>query len=189
MKKKWPYVLIFLTFLISLFLISSQDKVFSINNIKSNIRVQNKTDELNSPSFTEALNSKFKNLQSSDEKQLSKYLNFNHISDSNVVFIHFWATWCVPCIEELPALVQYAKNNYFNKNKNSTQFVFVSVNDNKDQIVKFLKSKSIDYQNYGIWLMDNENEAYVAFRVDKLPETFVISKDSSTRLQGAQEWR
>lgn len=41
--------------------------------------------------------------------------------NGKILFVNFWATWCVPCVEEFPDLVKI-----YNENKNS-QFEFLSI--------------------------------------------------------------
>jgi thiol-disulfide isomerase/thioredoxin len=43
----------------------------------------------------------------------------------NLVVVNFWATWCVPCREEIPMLVRFAKENA----APGLMFIAVSVDD------------------------------------------------------------
>lgn len=58
-----------------------------------------------------------------------------------VVFINFWATWCPPCIAEMPSV-----NSLFNKMKNNDNVVFIMVDmDNKlESSVAFMKKNKYD---------------------------------------------
>lgn len=101
--------------------------------------------------------------------------------------LHFWATWCVPCLEEIPMLVNYALKQ--NNNSNAPVFIFIAVNDEWVDIQKFLDKKKINYKDIGYWLIDNDNISYQNFRVDKVPESFVIRSNEVERLVGVQQWR
>src|SRR5438067_8894697 len=43
-----------------------------------------------------------------------------------LLVVHFWATWCAPCVEELPGLLAYAREI---KNDPSVELLAVSVDD------------------------------------------------------------
>ena len=52
------------------------------------------------------------------------------------VFINFWATWCPPCVGELPHIEKkYAEY------KDKMHFVILSVDDNEQDPARFIKSK------------------------------------------------
>lgn len=58
-----------------------------------------------------------------------------------VVFINFWATWCPPCIAEMPSIAEL-----YEKFKTDTGVVFliVEMDGNREKANSFLKSKNID---------------------------------------------
>ena len=61
-------------------------------------------------------------------------------SRTNPTVINFWATWCGPCVQEMPWF-----NKIVNENKN-VDLVFVSLDDNRaypDKIQSFINSKNI----------------------------------------------
>ena len=58
-----------------------------------------------------------------------------------ILVVNFWATWCPPCIEEMPELAELQRN-FQNKN---VQFVGIGI-DSADKISDFLrKNQNIDY--------------------------------------------
>ncbi|HEV2617248.1 MAG TPA: TlpA disulfide reductase family protein, partial [Candidatus Acidoferrales bacterium] len=57
-----------------------------------------------------------------------------------VVVLNFWATWCPPCVEEMPSLVQMQKKF---QGKDVTVLA-VSVDDDPDAYHKFLKDHAVD---------------------------------------------
>src|SRR5690349_16263425 len=48
---------------------------------------------------------------------------------SKVVYVHLWASWCAPCLNEIPELIAFAK-----KNKNSAFFVLVSLDETQEDL-------------------------------------------------------
>ncbi len=134
------------------------------------------------PPIQEIQNSTFTNGSSGEEIKLS-----NLIKDNTNVVLHFWATWCVPCVEEIASLYRYALNQ---KNaENPPVFVFIAVNDKWVNITKFLEKSKLDQSKVGYWLLDNSGEAYTKFRVDKVPESFILRSGQVERLSGAQVWK
>ena len=61
-------------------------------------------------------------LDTLSEKQINI---FNKFKDKNFFFLNFWATWCPPCIKEIPELIKLRK-----KYINSIEVFFISVDSN-----------------------------------------------------------
>ncbi len=62
-----------------------------------------------------------------------------------VVVVKFWATWCVPCVEELPKVIAF-----YEKHKDSETVAFVSVSADladsvDDTVIPFLKEKTVPF--------------------------------------------
>jgi peroxiredoxin len=75
-----------------------------------------------------------------------------------LVLLNFWASWCAPCREEMPAMEKLYQEY---KDKNFSVFA-IAVNDSKTDAVNFLKEHKITYpialdpeakvgQEYGAW--------------------------------------
>jgi cytochrome c biogenesis protein CcmG/thiol:disulfide interchange protein DsbE len=82
------------------------------------------------------------------------------------VVVNFWATWCVPCYEEHPVLVQNARMTP------NVQFVGVVFNDSEDKIQQFLAQRGSAYPT----LLDEQGKTAIAYGVGGVPETFFINK-------------
>ncbi len=54
--------------------------------------------------------------------------------------INFWATWCPPCVKELPHFAQLAQDN-----ADSVNVIGVSVDESAQTVRKFLKRKALPY--------------------------------------------
>ncbi len=68
-----------------------------------------------------------------------------HIKNDTTYIINFWATWCAPCVKELPYFQEYYKEHKNEKMK----MLMVSMDDPKDIITKikpFLKKKNIQQE-------------------------------------------
>jgi len=98
-----------------------------------------------------------------------------------VVVINFWATWCPPCIAEMPSL-DLLYQNY--KNNDDVVFLFVS-NEKISVIKKFMSEKEFSFNVYQS-LTEYPNE----FDVTSIPRTFVIDKKGKIVIDksGAADW-
>ena len=87
-----------------------------------------------------------------DPKKLEK-INFININreiinlktfENSLVIINFWATWCAPCIEEMPSLDRLQSNTLFN----NLQIIPINVGrDNIEKSKNFYKKLKIDNLN------------------------------------------
>lgn len=99
------------------------------------------------------------------------------------VILHFWATWCAPCVQELPELDTFAQ-----KYEQGIHIIAVAT-DVKDagKIREFYKAKGI--KNLSV-IFDKNGTLSRYFRPTALPTTvFINSKgDEIGRIQGMVEW-
>jgi thiol-disulfide isomerase/thioredoxin len=86
-----------------------------------------------------------------------------------VVFINFWATWCPPCLAELPSI-----NALYQKVKNNPDIVFltVDVDNNLQKSTLFLQNKGYNFKAYG----GNTAQVPDKFYENGIPTTLVIDK-------------
>ena len=82
--------------------------------------------------------------------------------------INFWATWCGPCYEEHPVLVQNARVL-----GRDVQFVGVVFNDTEQKIQAFLDQRGSAYPT----LLDEQGKTAVAYGVGGVPETFFLDRN------------
>jgi peroxiredoxin len=86
-----------------------------------------------------------------------------------VVFLNFWATWCLPCIEEMPEME--AMNATFKDRK--FQMLAVSVDLNWKTVNDFYKKHNLTIPAF----LDPGHQVANAFKVFKFPETFIIDEN------------
>jgi cytochrome c biogenesis protein CcmG, thiol:disulfide interchange protein DsbE len=82
--------------------------------------------------------------------------------------INFWATWCMPCYQEHPVLVDNARLL-----GSQVQFVGVVFNDDEESISKFLRERGSAYPT----LLDAQGKTAIAYGVGGVPESFFLNRD------------
>jgi thiol-disulfide isomerase/thioredoxin len=99
------------------------------------------------------------------------------------VFIHFWASWCRECRNEMPEIVKL-----YQRKKSDPDFVFLGVIYREDPIKsrKYLKENRYDIP---IFVDPDENTAR-AFGVTGVPETYIIGPDGvlKKKIIGPRRW-
>jgi cytochrome c biogenesis protein CcmG/thiol:disulfide interchange protein DsbE len=107
-----------------------------------------------------------------------------------IVVLNFWATWCPPCIEEMPSLVQMQKKL---QDKNVVVLA-VSVDDDAADYHKFLKNHNIDLLTVreSGQRTDKGVIAPVSSRYGtiKVPETYIVDRNGTIRRKfiGPVDW-
>ena len=102
-----------------------------------------------------------------------------------VVLIDFWATWCGPCVAELPNVIA-AYNKLHEK---GFEIVGISLDSDKTTLTKFIKDKEMPWPQY----FDGkgwDNEISTRFGVSSIPAMWLVGKDGklvSTNVRGGLE--
>ena len=98
------------------------------------------------------------------------------------VFLHFWASWCGPCVEEMPTIQILAddlKNEKF-------QIVMINTAEDEDAIFTFLAEMNIELNS----LVDADGQVTEVWKPRGLPTTFLINPQGEVKYQaiGGREW-
>ena len=104
--------------------------------------------------------------------------NFND-AEGKVVVLNFWATWCPPCIAEMPSL-----EKLYNAYNEDVVFLFVS-DEKQDVISKFKQKHKYQFKVYSALTAFPKE-----FNVTSIPRTFVIDKNGAIVIDktGAANW-
>ena len=81
------------------------------------------------------------------------------------VVVNFWASWCPPCLEEHPALLQAARTLGAD-----VHFVGVAYEDSEESILGYLRRQGAAYPT----LLDPGSRTAIAYGVFGVPETFFL---------------
>jgi thiol-disulfide isomerase/thioredoxin len=99
-----------------------------------------------------------------------------------VTLVNFWASWCGPCVEEIPAL------NRLREHMKDRPFELISINyaEKPQQIREFLNMVKVDFPV----LLDEDGSYSAKWNVLVYPATFVVAADGNIvyGVNGAIEW-
>jgi peroxiredoxin len=99
-----------------------------------------------------------------------------------IVVLNFWATWCAPCVEEVPSLVRMQQRM---KTKGVTVLA-VSVDVDDSNYRRFVKDHSVNL----LTVLDPDQKSNVLYGTSKFPETYIIDRNGVMRRKfiGAVDW-
>ena len=99
-----------------------------------------------------------------------------------VVVLNFWATWCAPCVEEIPSLIGMSERM---KAKGVT-VVGVSIDVDGDAYHRFLKDHGVPF----LTVRDPDQKSSRLYGTSGWPETYIIDRDGVVRRKfiGPVDW-
>jgi thiol-disulfide isomerase/thioredoxin len=101
---------------------------------------------------------------------------------NKTIFLNIWATWCGPCLGEMPSIDKLARNPRF-QGKN-IEFVCVSTDDSTEAVRRYVADKN--------WSMTVLRAGQIpsVFYSEGIPATFVIAPDGRIAgfEVGAADW-
>ena len=128
-------------------LISPDAKALLFGNAKNNINESNKQSAVSAQSVNNAEAStatEFPTAPSVVFKDGSGRTIDISKQKGKVLFINFWATWCPPCIQEMPSINTLKKQ----LNEKDILFLMVDVDDNYKKSSKFMEKNKYDLPVY-----------------------------------------
>lgn len=105
-------------------------------------------------------------------------------ADEEYILVNFWATWCAPCVDEMPALQAFE-----DKHSEKVKVVAVNVTNTETSVNKvqtFVNEGSFDYTI----LLDKEDVVYEAYSIINMPTSFFIRTSDQTivkRVNGSMD--
>lgn len=98
--------------------------------------------------------------------------------------LHFWATWCPPCREEMPALVKFFRDT---KGDRKVEFLAVSVDEDWKVVDAWLKERGIADLPVAL---DPKGDTAHRVGTDKFPETWFVSPSGEVlrHVVGEADW-
>jgi cytochrome c biogenesis protein CcmG/thiol:disulfide interchange protein DsbE len=99
-----------------------------------------------------------------------------------IVVLNFWATWCPPCVEEMPSLVQMQRR----MKATGVTVVAVSIDVDENAYRQFLKEHGVDL----LTVRDPAQKTPALYGTHGWPETFIIDRKGVMRRKfiGAVDW-
>lgn len=90
------------------------------------------------------------------------------------LLVNFWATWCAPCVQEMPELSELQKD----LSKNDIQLIGLGI-DSPSNIVEFAQKYQISYPLFAAGMEGTELSRQLGNQAGGLPFTVLISPDGS----------
>ncbi|MGD0096864.1 MAG: TlpA disulfide reductase family protein [Terracidiphilus sp.] len=97
-----------------------------------------------------------------------------------VVLLNFWATWCPPCIQEMPALIE------LHHQRPDLAILAVSIDEDPEAYSRFLARRHVDL----ITVRDPTQKAAQLYHTEGWPETYIIDRNGVIRrkIVGDPDW-
>ena len=99
-----------------------------------------------------------------------------------LVILNFWATWCQPCVEEIPSLARFS-DQFASR---GVVVLGVSVDEDRDVYQKFLERAGVKF----LTARDPERKISRLYGTFKFPETYLIDRGGKVvqKVIGKAEW-
>jgi thiol-disulfide isomerase/thioredoxin len=96
--------------------------------------------------------------------------------NGKVVLVDFWATWCVPCVGEIP----HVKEAYAELHPKGFEVVGISLDSDKSKLTKFVADQKMEWPQYYAgkqW----QNEISTRYGIQSIPAMWLIDKKGNLR--------
>jgi len=106
-----------------------------------------------------------------------------HDFRERVVVLNFWATWCPPCVDEIPSLRKFAEQMRLA----GVVVIGVSADRNRAAVEKFTADNRLSYPI----AHDSSQTVAARYGTFKYPETYIIGRDGrvARKIVGAVDWQ
>jgi cytochrome c biogenesis protein CcmG/thiol:disulfide interchange protein DsbE len=98
----------------------------------------------------------------------------------HVVVLNLWATWCAPCIEELPSLLEMQRK------LPQVQVIAISMDEDGTTYDRFLQKNNVNL----LTIRDPSQRVNAMYGTVQIPETYIIDRQGVLRRKfvSAQNW-
>lgn len=96
--------------------------------------------------------------------------NNYYLESKKIIVINFWATWCAPCIAEMPSFEDLVNSKIFN---NEIDFIFAS-KEESDKVLSFNNKNKFDLPFY-TFKTEYKNSIY---NHSSIPTTYIIDRQN-----------
>lgn len=103
--------------------------------------------------------------------EAGKKVQLSHLQ-GNVVLLHFFTTWCAPCIREMPMLETEVWDLY--KEKKFTVLSF-GIGHNDEELNKWASAKKLSFPIYA----DREKRIYDLYATSYIPRSYIIDENGT----------
>lgn len=164
-----------LLFTLGIFSYSCKDKIESMDEIEMQNEIE-EDDNLNEIDTVKVSANDF-----SMQNEAGETFNTESLR-GKVVFINFWATWCPPCIKEMPSIEQLKKSYDGNDN---IVFLLVDVDGKMEKSKAFMQKNKFDLE-----VSIPDGNIPPTLLGNAIPTTIILDKngDITGKLEGAYDY-
>lgn len=88
------------------------------------------------------------------------------------VFVNFWATWCPPCVGEMPDI-----QRMYNKYGDKMHFVMINIDGERNEVAAFMENHAFTFPV----MLDTNGSAASTYSIQAIPTSYTIDADGNIR--------